>query len=164
MFAKFIEQNKRLNKESSKLKKILYIDMDDVLVDFSSGINKLSKKNRQKYEGDFANCPGIFSLMLPIKGAIESYRKLSKKYDVYILSTAPWNNPSAWQDKLLWVKKYLGEIAWKRLILTNHKNLNIGDYLIDDRLKNGVPDFMGEHIHFKTEKFKNWDDVLNYLM
>jgi len=32
-------------------------------------------------------------------------------------------------------KKYLGESAHKRLILTHHKNLNHGDYLIDDRKK-----------------------------
>ena len=31
------------------------------------------------------------------------------------------------------MKKYLGEIAYKRLILTHHKNLNFGDFLIDDR-------------------------------
>ena len=31
------------------------------------------------------------------------------KYDVYILSSAPWKNPSAWSDKLEWVKKYLGQ-------------------------------------------------------
>ena len=36
--------------------------------------------------------------------------------------------------------------------------------LIDDRTANGASDFKGEHIHFLTEKFKNWDDVLNYLI
>ena len=41
-----------------------------------------------------------------IAGAIEAYEQLSQKYDTYILSSAPWDNPSAWSDKLVWVKKY----------------------------------------------------------
>jgi small multidrug resistance pump len=44
------------------------------------------------------------------------------------------------------------------------KNLNAGDYLIDDRTANGAGEFKGEHIHFLSEKFKNWNDVLNYLI
>jgi len=32
------------------------------------------------------------------------------------------------------VKTHLGADAYKRLILTHHKNLNVGDYLIDDRI------------------------------
>ena len=144
--------------------KILYIDMDNVLVDFQSGINNLSDNQKEKYKDNYDNCPGIFSLMTPLDGAIEAYEKLAEKYDTYILSTSPWNNPSACKDKLLWVKKYLGKVAYKRLILSHHKNLNMGDYLIDDRLANGVKDFKGEHIHFKSDRFRNWDTVLNYLL
>ena len=144
--------------------KILYIDMDNVLVDFPSGIEKLSDEFKIKYKDHYDDAPGIFSLMDPMENAIESYNKLSKKFDTYILSTSPWNNESAWSDKLKWVKKYLGDVAKKRLILSHHKNLNIGDYLIDDRTKNGASDFKGEHIHFGTEKFPDWNSVINYLI
>ena len=113
---------------------------------------------------NYDEVPGIFSLMNPMPNAIESYQKLSKTYDTYILSTAPWNNPTAWSDKLLWVKRYLGKYAYKRLILSHNKNLNFGDYLIDDRLANGAGDFKGELIQFGSEKFKTWKDVLNYLL
>lgn len=146
------------------MKKILYIDMDDVLVDFLSADSQLSNDVLEKYADNKDNIPGIFSLMQPVEGAIEAYEQLSQKYDTYILSSAPWDNPSAWSDKLIWVKKYLGEQAHKRLILSHNKNLNMGDYLIDDRLKNGVLEFEGEHIHFKTEKFPDWQSVLNYLL
>jgi 5'(3')-deoxyribonucleotidase len=80
------------------------------------------------------------------------------------LSTAPWNNPSAWTDKLLWVQEYLGDLAHKRLILSHNKNLNAGDFLIDDRTENGAGEFNGEHIRFLSEQFNNWNDVLNYLI
>ena len=81
--------------------------------------------------------------MQPNEGAIDAMNRLKDKYDIYILSTAPWDNPSAWSDKLEWVKRYLGEVCYKRLILSHHKNLNAGDYLIDDRKKNGAADFKG---------------------
>ena len=144
--------------------KILFVDMDNVLVDFKSGINNLSEKDKNKYLDNYDEVPGIFSLMNPMPNAIESYQKLSKIYDTYILSTAPWNNPTAWSDKLLWVKRYLGKYAYKRLILSHNKNLNFGDYLIDDRLANGAGDFKGELIQFGSEKFKTWEDVLDYLL
>lgn len=138
--------------------------MDNVLVNFQSGIDRLETVDLINYEGNLDEVPGIFGLMDPIEGAIEAYHKLTQYYDCYILSTAPWENDSAWSDKAKWVKKHLGEVAYKRLILTHNKNLNKGDYLIDDRTKNGAGEFEGEHIHFLTEQFPDWESVLNYLI
>ena len=143
--------------------KTLYIDMDNVLVDFPSGIAKLSTEIQKQYDGDLDEVPGIFSLMEPIPGAIDAFNTLSKHFDTYILSTAPWKNPSAWSDKVIWVQQYLGESAHKRLILSHHKNLNDGHFLVDDRLKNGVDKFKGEHIHFATPEFPDWESVVKYL-
>ena len=144
--------------------KIVYVDMDSVLVNFQSGIDSLTDEQRQTFKDDLDDVPGIFLKMKPVDGAIEAYEELTKHFDVYILSTAPWNNPSAWTDKLLWVQEYLGDLAYKRLILSHNKNLNAGDFLIDDRTANGAGEFNGEHIHFLSEQFNNWNDVLNYLI
>jgi 5'(3')-deoxyribonucleotidase len=148
----------------NKSKKILYVDMDNVLVDFVSGINRMDKENLKKYGDDLDDTPGIFALMDPMEDAIESYKKLAEKFDTYVLSTSPWNNPSAWSDKVLWVKKYLGDVAYKRLIITHHKNLNNGDYLIDDREKNGAIQFSGELILFGSKQFPDWQHVTEYLL
>lgn len=150
------------------MKKIVYIDMDNVIVDFPTGIAKLDEKTRQKYKGNYDEVEGIFGLMEPMPKAIEAVHQLAEKYDIYVLSTSPWHNPSAWIDKIKWIHRYFGEdknsVLYKRVILSHHKNLNQGDYLIDDRTANGADKFKGEHIHFGTEKFPDWESVLEYLL
>ena len=146
------------------MQKILYVDMDNVLVDFRSGIDQLDEKTFREFEDRLDEVPGIFALMRPVEGAVESFVTLAEHFDTYVLSTSPWKNPSAWSDKVEWVQQYLGTHAYKRLILTHHKNLNIGDYLIDDRTNNGVDLFKGEHIHFGSERFPNWGVVVEYLL
>jgi 5'-nucleotidase len=101
--------------------------------------------------------------MDPNEGAIEAFNELADLFDTYILSTGPWENPSAWSDKVQWVKQHLGYKAKKRLILSHHKNLNHGDFLVDDRKENGAKDFSGEWLHFGKESFPDWQAVLAYL-
>jgi 5'-nucleotidase len=149
---------------SFKTKKILYVDMDNVLVDFPSGIAKISNELRTQYDERLDEVPGIFSLMEPLEGALEAYKELSLVYDTYVLSTAPWENHTAWSDKLLWIKQHLGQHAYKRLILSHNKNLNSGDYLVDDRTHNGAGQFSGKHIHFGTAEFPDWASVTTYLL
>jgi 5'-nucleotidase len=149
------------------VKKILYIDMDNVLVDFKSGMDACDPDLLERHRESPDEIPGIFALMKPKEGAVEAYRELSDLFDTYILSTAPWENPSAWSDKLEWVKRHLGAPAYKRLILSHNKHLNAGDYLVDDRPNNGaeafgeVPD--QEWIRFGHEPFHSWAEVVGYL-
>ena len=114
-------------------KKIIYVDMDGVLVDFESGIKKAEPDLLTFYKGQYDNIPHIFLWMDPMPGAIESFKALQEKYDVYILTTAPWKNETALQDKKDWLNKYFGDLIKKKVIFSHHKELLIGDYLIDDR-------------------------------
>ena len=56
---------------------ILYIDMDNVLVDFPSAFNKLNKEKLKDYKGRLDEVPGIFSLMEPLEGAKEAFDVLA---------------------------------------------------------------------------------------
>lgn len=145
-------------------KKRLYFDMNGVLVDFMSGVNKVDDNLKQEYEGHLDEIPGVFSLMDPISGAIDAVHKLAEHYDVYILSTAPWKNPSAWADKVSWVTKHLDDVFHKRMVITHCKNLCQGDYLIDDRSKHGASEFSGEWLQFGSDRFPDWSSVLGYLL
>jgi len=146
------------------VKKILYLDMDNVLVDFESAFARCTAEELAEYDDNRDDIPGIFSRMDPMPGALEAFEVLSERFDTYLLSTGPWGNPSAWSDKLEWVKTHLGERAHKRLILSHHKNLNRGDIIVDDRVANGVADFQGEHIQFGTDRFPDWPTVLEHLL
>lgn len=137
--------------------------MDNVLVDFASAFPKVDPALLAQYAGRLDDIPGIFSHMQPVAHAVEAFETLADLFDTYLLSTAPWENPSAWSDKLLWVKQHLGRRAYKRLILTHHKNLNKGNFLVDDRTRNGADQFEGEHILFGSPRFPDWPRVTAYL-
>ena len=158
-------------------KPVLYVDLDNTIVDFQSGIDRLPSKAKVEYgpsaeepEGHYDDAPGIFSLMEPLPGAIEGFRALAKEYDAYILSTAPWHNSSAWQHKLEWVQLHFGVAefvdgernpAYKRLILSHHKALNRGAYLVDDRRH---PGFQGEQLLFASADYPDWAAVTARLL
>ena len=169
-----------MNRErDSRLERIIFFDMDNVLVDFQSGLDKVPQEIKAQYEDDgtgkshYDDIPGIFSLMDPMPGAIEAVKALADcgRYELYILSTAPWGNPSAWTDKLEWVKKHLDSdrpdgIFYKRLILSHHKNLCIqrSAWLIDDRKAHGSEHFEHHLIHFGTGQFPDWDSVVKFFL
>lgn len=173
------------NKEK---KPLLFVDMDNVLADFGGYVDAMPEEERKRHihvdpesgkvKTDFDEIPGIFSHFKPVEGAIEAMRTLKDRYDIYILSTAPWNNPTAWADKLEWIKKYFGDIDggdkghflfWKRLILCHHKDLLFRDdaWLIDDAIKNGTDVWKahGRLLQFGVEHVaKDWATVTDFLM
>lgn len=142
------------------MRKVLYIDLDGVVVDYAGSYNQLINPEIEKAE------QGYFLNMLPIEGAVESVKELMNcgLYEVYFLSTAPWRNPYSLMEKRIWIEQYFGEEAYKRLILTHRKDLCVGDYLIDDRTKNGAGEFKGELLQYGTDAYPNWERVLSYLI
>ncbi len=156
-------------------KKILYIDMDGVIADFDFGIKEIcpeleTAENFPNYETRskkvdeiVANNLDLFHNLPAYKDAIESVNKLFELFDVYFLSSPMWAIPESFIGKRIWIEKHFGEKAKKRLILTHRKDLNIGHFLVDDRLRNGAAEFTGQLIHFATEKYPDWNKTFQYL-
>jgi len=143
-------------------KPIVLIDMDGVLCDFDKRKKELEAQGVKG--ASLFKHPTAYKDLEPIEGAIEAWNLLQEKYETYVLSTPAWSNPDSWAEKRKWVETYLGKTAHKKLILCHHKGLVKGDYLIDDRIANGVADFTGEHIHFGTMDYPTWKEILERLL
>ena len=59
-----------------------------------------------------------------------------------------------------------GNPFYKKVIFTHNKDLCLqeGAWLIDDRIKNGASEFGERHILFLSEKFPDWQSVVDYFM
>jgi len=146
------------------MKKILYIDLDGVMVDLEShAIKRHGPKAVEKLGMLTSVDKELFEEPEPMPGAIEAVKRLWDKFDIYFLTTAPWSNPTSFSSKRRWVQKNLGKYAHKRLIISHRKDLCIGDFLIDDRPNNGAAEFRGEWIQFGQPGFEDWTKVINYL-
>jgi 5'-nucleotidase len=143
-------------------KPIVLIDMDGVLCNFGKRKEEFAAKGITGHR--LWSHPDAYRDLDPIEGAIDAWHSLQEKYETYIVSTPPWSGPDAWSAKRLWAEKFLGPTAKHKLFLCHNKGLVRGDYLIDDRIANGVADFQGKHIHFGTSEFPDWNSVLNFLI
>jgi hypothetical protein len=154
---------------------ILHLDMDGVCADlygrleecdpgFHKKIEELGWPKSRDYFGDLVRAnPSVFCELQMLKGCREAIDELKELYDIFWLSTPMWDHPQSYMDKRLWLEANFGALAYKKLILTSRKDLVVGDFLVDDNWFNGAKDFMGEFIHFGTEKFPDWPTVTNYL-
>lgn len=144
-------------------KKIVWVDMDDTCCDYTSQIEKYSKLYPEvPYPQSVI---GFFSGLKVIDGFLESWKFLSKFYDMRILSRpSPYNINSA-TEKLQWVRDNIGFEAMNVTHLGPDKSAYIGDFLVDDGDIHGQKEFKGEHLQFgKDERFMSWDQVSGYLL
>jgi len=139
---------------------IIYVDMDDVLCDFSGAHKKALELNPVILipQSQF----GFYQKLDPLPGAIETLKSLhaSSMYTPYILTAPSTKNPFSYTEKRVWVEEWLGYHFVERLIICSHKGLLKGDILIDDNhCGRGQESFEGKLIHFGGSKFPNWQSV-----
>ena len=134
--------------------------MDGVISDFKLACELQALDKKQMYAPDkhldFSQNPVMFGA----KEAVEELEDMG--HDLYIASTPPWRQPKAWTDKRLWVDKHFPTLR-RKVVLTHHKNLLIGDVLIDDTNYRGQPDFKGRWIHFGQNGL-GWKETLQIII
>ena len=157
------------------MKSIVYVDMDGVLVNLASEIDRqfLNAELPAHLREEPDLIEGLFENPEPITGAVNAVHLLNNSgiYELFIATTAPWNNPGSLVHKRLWIEKHFGNLFYKKMFITHRKDLLIGDYLIDDRMANGAAQFRGQLLHFgvdyvtgKPNTFPNWESVIEKLL
>ena len=134
------------------VKKIVYFDMDGVLCQFR-------KKHKEEIERNPAiKFPqatyGFFESLEPHDYMCALYKALHKNehFDVHILTAPSYLNPLCYTEKRVWVEKHLGLEAAERMIITGHKHLLKGDYLIDDNASGKGQDMFQGKLLLVNEK------------
>ena len=136
--------------------------MDGVLCNFEkASINDSIKNPTQKYP---QSQWGFFLKLEEMPDAIDSFRKLQEKYDVWILTRPSFRNVNCFTEKAEWVLDHLGFEVLQKTIMCGDKSLLKGDYLIDDMNGDGQSDFEGEWLEFGKNKYPDWKSIVNYLM
>lgn len=144
------------------MRKRLYVDMDGVLCDYKKLYNsELESNPSQPYpQSQF----GFFLNLEPMPFAIDSLNHLQKYFDVWILTRPSIHNLSCYTEKAQWIRKYFGMDMQAKTIMCVDKSLLKGHFLVDDQVEHGQTEFEGKHVHFGSNDFKGWNEVVEYLM
>lgn len=154
----------------------LYIDMDDVLCQYSKRYGAI-KSSYIKYPQSQRY---FFEFLDPVNNAIDAVNRLKEEYDVWILTAPSVYNPYSYTEKRLWIENHLGFDMCEKLILCPNKGLIAGhniidleddDYrsithiLIDDQLSGkGQEGFTGYLMQFGSTEFPDWETILDNLL
>lgn len=132
--------------QEGRTRKTILIGLDDTLADTRHSGGRLSGETEAE------------------NGAVKAFRKLSESYDCHVLGSARYNHPEEWSAQVAWTEEKLGVHAWNRLILSDRKDMVIGDYLIERYPQSHhVEDFMGTVIEYGSETFRTWDDIIEFF-
>ena len=122
------------DRQEGRAKRTLMVEMDDVLRDTRND--------------------------LPVGEAFKVFHHLSELYDAYIVCREDPNKPERWGENLEWASAHIGVPAWNRVLVGNHSELLMGDYLLT---RQGCDGFLGTVLKFGEDPFRTWADVQTFF-
>ena len=91
------------------MKKLLYVDMDDVLCDYTGAYEFYRKSAPNELYPQSVR--GFFENLKPIEGTVEAINTLANNFDLYLLTTPSTRNPLCYTEKRIWVETHLA-MTW----------------------------------------------------
>lgn len=138
-------------------KKIVFVDMDNVIADFDGAIAKVVHDPPEMFE------PGFFRNLKVMPGAKEGVAALlqNPNLKVYIGTKHTTKTDYSPSEKVGWIREHFPSLL-KRMFIVTDKHLLRGDYLVDDDKR--WQNFPGTFIHFdKTKPAEEWIRVVELL-
>jgi len=120
--------------QERRTKRVLVVELDDVLRDTRND--------------------------LPIGEAFKVFHRLAERYDIYVLCRENPNRPDLWGENLQWLEAHIGVPAWNRVLVGNHPDLLMADYLLARQDCDG---FMGTVLKFGEDPFRTWAEVQTFF-
>lgn len=140
------------------MKKIIYIDMKDVLSRDTEQYNQIKEQNKllmfpQSEAGFYIN-------LRPMRHCKIIMHKLitSKMYNPYIISSESSKNPHSLSEKYTWIKLNMGHEWNNRFIICSNKSLLNGDIFITHK-NNPDDSFNGQIIKFGSDYHPDWKSI-----
>lgn len=97
-----------------------------------------------------------------VPGAAKSFVRLTGKYDLYVATSA--GRTENLQEKMEMISDCIGVPCWNRIMISNHKELLMGDYLIDaEPEKNGGGSFWGTVVEYGSARFQTWEEITDFF-
>lgn len=143
----------------------IFCDSDGVVADFETRLVQ-SGLSVDK----FKHLAGAYLWLPVMPGAKEAIAHLKEHDDagrirLWIATKTPDFAPYSYTEKILWYREHFPWLE-NRVIIAHDKS-QLGskyDIIVDDRpTKGNVDQFRGTFIHFGSEKFPSWTEVLHAL-
>lgn len=172
------------------MKKVIAIDLDDVLADLvESWVEVVNKNEDENVKPCDIKCWDIkkyfkcnkkvftyltygFFRNLPVKkDSQEVVEKLSEIHDVYIVTSAT-KTPESLKAKVEWLSEHFPFISADKIVLCGNKSIIKADIMIDDGVHN-LKTFSGKKILFDAPhnrscaeftRVRNWSEIKNILL
>lgn len=99
-----------------------------------------------------------------VASALKSLEHLSEHYFLQFVICGDSDGWDAMEEKRRWLEANIGVSCWNRTTLTTHKELLLGDFLVDAHVSEcGGGDFMGTVVEFGSDTFKGWNEVVTFF-
>lgn len=100
----------------------------------------------------------------PVASAVKAVEHLSEHYSLQFVISGENDSWPSMNVKREWLEAHIGVPAWNRVTLTTHKELLMGDFMVDAHPDTcGGEAFMGTMVEFGSDTFKDWNEVMTFF-
>lgn len=96
---------------------------------------------------------------LQTSGARIAFERLAEDYDLYVIATPEEERETG---VTAWLEENIGVPAWHKVILTDHVERVMADYLVTP-FATDAERFLGTALEYGTPKFKTWEALTDYF-